>query len=93
MKLGWIDGGDNVKLAYKDESSKSLDFRQNSLVMMAEIRRVGGDKVPQGDLRMRQVTITFEGPYAEHAGSTWLASHAGQANSFLGGSKFDALQG
>ena len=61
MKLGWIDGGDNVKLAYKDESSKSLDFRQNSLVMMAEIRRVGGDKVPQGDLRVRQVTITFEG--------------------------------
>ena len=47
MKLGWrINGGDNVKLAYKDEFSKSLDFRQNSLVMMAEIRRIGGDKIP-----------------------------------------------
>ena len=60
VKLGWrLENGDQVKLAY-NEFSKSWDFRQNSLVMMAQIRKVDGE-VPGGDLRVRQVTMTFEG--------------------------------
>eukprot|EP00435_Cladocopium_sp_Y103_P040582 s1727_g11.t1 len=61
VKLGWrLEGGDQVKLAYKD-FTKALDIRQNSLVMMAQIRKVNGDKVPRNDLHIRQVTMTFEG--------------------------------